>query len=291
MKQKVKTKMKDVIKTAYKKGYLNNLYKVFYLNSTKNYFFNSHYHDFYKIVITLDGSADYFIEGKKYQLQKNDILFIQPGDIHKVRYNSSYERLIIYISVSFFEKYNISNDEPLQQIFDTVYKHNTNLLHCKSKEITDLIMALKLNTLSFEFNSELLTRCSLISMLIQLERYIQHEAGAFALNEVYSSNQTIIRVLEYINNNLKNKLTVDIIAEHFYLSPSYLMHLFKKETGLTIISYIQRKKIFLASRFINDGKSLSEACYLSGFKDYTSFYRVFKKYYKVTPATYFKNKK
>lgn len=66
-----------------KKGYLHQHFRIFHLkdNSLKDIPF--HYHDFHKLILFLDGEAQYIIEGKTYPLKNRDILFVSAGEIHR----------------------------------------------------------------------------------------------------------------------------------------------------------------------------------------------------------------
>jgi AraC-like DNA-binding protein len=61
------------------------------------------------------------------------------------------------------------------------------------------------------------------------------------------------------------------------------MHFFKSETGYTIGNYITEKRLLLAKNLVSSGSSITEACYNSGFKNYSTFSRAFKKAYHTIP--------
>ena len=69
------------------------------------------------------------------------------------------------------------------------------------------------------------------------------------------------------------------------MHPSWMMHLFKRETGYTIGKYISEKRLYLANQYIQKGKPLTEVCYLTGFKSYGAFYYAYKKRYGVSPKS------
>ena len=65
----------------YKKvGYLTTDFKMFHLKDEEMRTFHYHYHDFHKILILLNGDVTYCIEGRSYDLKKNDIVLVcTPG--------------------------------------------------------------------------------------------------------------------------------------------------------------------------------------------------------------------
>jgi len=92
-------------------------------------------------------------------------------------------------------------------------------------------------------------------------------------------NPKIIDILHFINDNLASDLSIDRIAETFYLSKYYMMRLFKQETGYTIGNYISSKRLLLAKELLLSGTSAAEACYDCGYKDYSTFSRAYKSFF------------
>ena len=62
-------------------GYLHDNFRIFHLSDTAQKEFSYHYHDFNKILILLNGNVTYTIEGRSYELQKNDIIFVNAGEV------------------------------------------------------------------------------------------------------------------------------------------------------------------------------------------------------------------
>ena len=91
--------------------------------------------------------------------------------------------------------------------------------------------------------------------------------------------------LEYINAHLCETLSTKSIAEALFIDKSYLCREFKRNTGATINQYISRKRIILAIQLIENGVSCTDACYQSGFGNYSSFYKYYRKYTEKTPGT------
>lgn len=118
------------------------------------------------------------------------------------------------------------------------------------------------------------------SILIEI-LYIINKTVAFANPEI--KKKPIDNIISYINENYTKKITLDILSEKFYISKYHLCRIFKETTGLTVLEYIRRKRILYANELINSGYSMNEASFLSGFNDYSSYYRTKKsaKYKKV----------
>jgi AraC-like DNA-binding protein len=107
------------------------------------------------------------------------------------------------------------------------------------------------------------------------------------LNDIeYDENIGVI--LDYINENISEELSIDNLANKFYLSKYYLMHKFKKQTGYTVHNYILQKRLIMSNSLIKSGKSITQVCAECGFCDYSTFFRAFKKMFGVSPKEHYK---
>lgn len=100
-------------------------------------------------------------------------------------------------------------------------------------------------------------------------------------------SKSIVQCMEYIYNHINRRITVQDLAEHTGLSPSYLSRLFKKELGISISDYILEKKIEKAQNFLKySDYSLIEIANYLAFSSQSHFIQAFKKMVGVTPKKY-----
>ena len=120
----------------------------------------------------------------------------------------------------------------------------------------------------------------LSEILMGLSQSISH-------TEAESHEKSVIKeILRYLEYNFTERISIDMLSSHFYISKYYLMRQFKKETGYTIHNYILKKRINYACCLIVNGISPSEACYQSGFTDYSLFFKAFTKTTGFSPSQY-----
>ncbi len=273
------------MKSYEKYGYLKNDFEIFYLNNSLTIEPQHHYHDFFKVFIFLEGNISYFVEGKTYHLNPMDIILISPGEIHTpiLNDNKGYERLIFYISHSFFENYK-KEGYNLSECFFKTNDYSTNLIipdASTNNRLLQNINDLKNTFITQEYASTLYREIMFMEFIINLNRSVLKNDITY--QNATTSNKKVLSIIEYINQNLTNDITIDKISNDFFLNRSYLMHLFKKETGHTLGNYIAEKRLFAAKKMISEGTPLTEACFKSGFKNYVSFYRAYKSKYKLSP--------
>lgn len=268
-----------------KTGYLNNDFKMFHIVDSKKREFDFHYHDFNKIIIFISGNINYFIEGKNYSLQPYDVVLVNAGEIHRpsILDATEYERIIIYVSTQFLNSYK-QEDYDLNYCFERAKKEHSNVLRIHSIDKSKLYQVCQELEHSFhdnEYANELYQKILFLEFMIQLNR----TAISNHINYLDSVNGStkLIPIIEYINEHLTEELTIDILASKFYLNRYYLMHFFKEETGYTIGNYISEKRLLLAKNLVQNGSSITEACFHSGFKNYSTFLRAFKKKFRTIP--------
>ena len=265
-----------------KRGYLKENYRIFNIKDKCSGTFEFHYHEFDKIVMFISGNVTYIIEGKEYTLQPYDILLVRHGDIHKPVIDSSaeYERAIIWLDNEFLKKYS------LDSCFDAAKEKGLSLLRLSAEKRNRIFSLLSdfTNESKEDFSNALMEDSLLAQIIILISRAVFNGSNTAQ----YKSDKHIDMVLEYINKNLFSALTVDKIAGEFYISRYYLMHKFKKITGKTIFEYIQSKRLLYAAALLKNEVSAKEACFESGYNDYSVFLKAFKKEFGTTPSAYIK---
>ncbi len=269
-----------------KRGYLNSDFRLFHLTDTKKQDFEYHYHDFDKIIIFIRGSVTYRIEGCTYQLKPYDILLVGHNDIHKPDIDSSvpYERIIVYLSPGFLLAYR-SDSYDLSTCFQKSKELHSHVLRIYSMEKSDLYRTLA--NLEYACTHEGYAR-DLYCQVVFLEFMIQLNRASLDNRVQYlppvTGDRRILIIMDYINSHLTEEITVDTIAEACYISRYHLMHLFKGETGYTLFDYITEKRLAMARDLLKSGTPVTEACFRSGFKNYSTFFRAYKKHFHVSPS-------
>ena len=100
-------------------------------------------------------------------------------------------------------------------------------------------------------------------------------------------SRQIVECIDYIYEHLHTRITIDALATHVELNPSYLSRLFKKEVGISISNYIQNQKIATAKNMlIYSDYSLSQISSTLAFPSQSYFAEIFKKKTGLTPSEY-----
>lgn len=268
-----------------KTGYLHDNFRIFHLKDTSQKEFSYHYHDFNKILILLNGDITYTIEGRSYDLQVNDIVFVKAGEVHKpvINSNTPYERIIIYVSPDYLVSHQRDNAD-LNTCFHQAHKEQSHVFRMKSfssSRLNNCIKRLESSLDDKDFANELYHEILFLEFMIELNRAAIGNAVSYLSNT--ASNQTVLAIIEYLNTHLTENICIDTLAETFFLSRYYLMHIFKEETGYSIGNYLATKRLLLAKDMIASGKPVTEVCFACGYKNYSTFSRAYKKSFGKAP--------
>ena len=106
-----------------------------------------------------------------------------------------------------------------------------------------------------------------------------------------SSAEIVKKVKAYVKEHLSEEISMEDIAEVIFLNPQYMVRLFKKQEGISILEYITNERIHLATELLsNTDDSVYQIAGLVGYPNYSYFGRVFKKVMGYTPQEYKKLK-
>ncbi len=267
------------------KGYLNQDFKFFHIRNREQFDIPYHYHDFHKLILVLSGNIRYLIEGREYELLPFDFVLVNRDLIHKPSSsendNSEYDRIILYLSDGFLSEYGLLDS------FNKAKEMESFVVRFPGDVSTDIFEQFSrieedIKKEKDEYAGELLTRIDVLRALISFNRACIKEDFGFKPEARY--NRKVIELISYISENLSEDLSIDFLADHFYMSKYHMMRIFKNETGYSIHQYISEKRILLARNLIMSGVPATTACLECGFKDYSSFSRAFKNQLGIIPS-------
>ena len=245
--------------------------------------FQLHTHnDTYEILIFIDVNAVCLVEGSVYPLKSHDIVFMNPMEFHRVKHNknASYSRFLLMIEKKFFAD---NNCFEYKNIFDLRKLGENNLIPAEYTEKSGIYNTLfQIKSYIEDGADEKVISCKFIEILYLINKFMPkgHE----------EKKANIAPIISYINENLSMPLTAETLSKHFFINKSYLCRAFKKHTGFTISSYINKKRLVLVKQLYQNGKTLTQSCIESGFSNYSTFYKLYMKEYGIPPRQDLKEK-
>lgn len=95
------------------------------------------------------------------------------------------------------------------------------------------------------------------------------------------------KVIQYIEENLDEELTLDTISKHIGYSKFHLNRIFTEETGSTMHKFIQSKRLTLAAdKLTQTNTAIAQIALEAGYHSQQSFTLAFRQIYHYPPHTY-----
>ena len=264
------------------RGYLKEPFRLFHLADSRRERIEYHYHTFHKVIILLAGKAGYAIEGERYDLSPGDFVLVGRGSIHRpeVAEDDFYERMILYIDPAYLTSLSTEDCDlescfrQAQTAFRYVYRDEG------GSRVRQLFETLARTSREGGYGAVLLERAQFLELMVEVNRVCRggHQVQAAA------GDRKVVALLQYLNLHLTEELSIDQLAERFYISKYHMMRRFRQETGYSIHGYLTEKRLLLAQRLLAQGVSPSEAGERAGYQDYSTFSRAYKKHFGRGPS-------
>ena len=264
-------------------------FEVFHYREPRPNTVEVHHHDFYEVYYLLRGEVEYWVDGRIIRMCPGDLLLINPMELHRPILEGkeqAYERIVLWINKEYLENLT-DNDIRLSGCFETDLPGHTHLIRLAGSErsaLTARMSELVREYYSTDFGSAWSAYGMFLQFMVQLNRMARHTQPQ--QEESQQLSVLVQQTLGYITDHLSEPMTVENIADLFYVSKYYLSHTFTREVGVSVYRYIMLRRLLLARQLLLAGESAGQVCRNCGFSEYTSFYRAFKSEYGINPREF-----
>jgi AraC-like DNA-binding protein len=257
------------------------------------------HHDDISISYTSTYSLKYVIEGTKYynfdnqdiKITKNQYLIINNNSCITTEAKRGTKGLSFFLSpklISEIYKYHTSDTSQLE-FLEVAQKKSNNEIGFLLDKITHLY---EHNQLDFNRQMDnLFIRIS--EAIVQEQTNIDTNFGALKIvkhNTKKELFKSISVAKEYLNDNLSEDISLDIMSRDIGISKYYLHRLFTEINGNTPLGYLTSVRLEKAKNRLRYSKdSIFEIAIECGFDTTSYFSNVFKKHIGSTPSQYRKN--
>jgi YesN/AraC family two-component response regulator len=254
-----------------------------------------HFHKEYELYYLLEGERYYFIDRQTYHVKKGSIVFVDQNQIHKTvgASNFYHDRILIQISdevmkTLFHVLGNMDMSSVLPGCFGVLELNESGQQYIE-QVLFDIIDEMKLKRTGYEY----IVKAKVTELLVFIMRCKKGEYTTFQVETVKTEkHKKVHEIAEFVNLNYKNKLSLDDISKHFYVSKSYLSRIYKEVTGFTVNEYINIVRIKKAKLLLEStDKPITEVAEAVGYDSITYFEKVFKTYMETSPLKYRKSYK
>lgn len=240
-----------------------------------------HIHDDYEILCVASGNVGYTVEGSAYDLPPGCVVIMKSAEMHKlvVHGEEKYERYIINFKPEVLYRYGF--DRSILDAFLLRSVGDKNLyLPEDFNGIEPLGIFRQISAGLTRVSGEMLIVSNLSALLCAINT-VFYRGNDIRKNDSDSYEKSVI---SYINEHLLEDKSLSMLSEEMHVSVSQLNRIFHKMTGTSVYNYMLTKRLVYAQGMIYRGESATNACQSCGFRDYSSFFRLYKKHFGKAPT-------
>ena len=247
-----------------------------------------HRHTFFELVYVLKGTATHWMGQESTLLRAGDYFIIDPGSEHCYKDTKDFE----IINCLFLSQYidralgdcpslsSLLSNQVLRFGVPVDIKAADRILHDEDKSVGKLIRQMENEYVQQNVGYMELLRCYLTQVLVLAVRASENAERSRVRHRATAS------VVEYLQQNYAQPLSLDAISSRFGYTPQYLSSLFHKDTGTTIQDFLQRLRVEEACKRMDSNLSLTELAQAVGYNDTKHFSKIFRKHKGVSPREY-----
>ncbi|MPM47901.1 HTH-type transcriptional activator RhaR [bioreactor metagenome] len=260
-------------------------YVASHLTEQNSYQRTLHFHDINEILFSLNSECSFFLGSNSFKISRGIMILIPEGTIHR-KFNPSnmiVDTYTIHYPTSLLSAYSTPNTNLMR-----IYGSNAACVQLPDDKI-------ELATRLFEgclvsddssFGCDLRRNMRLLDIL--LEFYPYFDDGAKHTVSKSEESPFVADLIQYIQSHLTEHMSLDQLANEFFTSKYNLCRIFKKETGFTIVEYINSNRIRLACSILREEKQGYDVGNRVGFSNRSHFIRTFQQLTGTTPGGYAK---
>ena len=280
--------------TYVKEAFDNNLYRVKHISGIEvDDSANPAYQGNGMLIFSyyVKGSGSIVIDRTRYEMSGGELFIMKPTEFfrHKIDDNCFCERIVLTIYPQIFKNF----PSNYSAVLSPFLKRKNGEKNCIPCHIVNEYHLDKLFLELFEHSKEnsetesILAFSKVLEILVETNKIITQVLTADEGNIIRNSN--VDDILKYLNSNYTKDISITDVANQFNLDRSYISRLFKAQTGMSMWDYVIMRRIYLFNYLIEDSNSLEETAYRVGFKNYSNFYRLYKKHMLMSPIEFKKS--
>ena len=267
---------------------LSRDFEIYYYSDLHFQSVGRHSHDYYEFYFFVEGAVSMELGDRCYPLLQGDVIVVPPGVQHRALLSDPtvpYRRFVFWISRDYVDALHKQSSD-YTYLTRRAEAANGRLWHFDVLTFNTLrgeLFALLDELHADRFGKQTQINLNICNLLLRLNRLAHEQTHRPTKKESVSTYEAITA---FIDTHLEEPLSLDRIAQEFYLSKYYISHLFQQSVGLSVHRYLSKKRLAACAAAIRSGAKVTEVCRTYGFGDYTGFYRAFRKEYGMSPSDY-----
>lgn len=242
-----------------------------------------HFHEDIEILLCLSEGGDFFIDKELFPLHWGALFLINEATLHKSTASESYKRYVLHIPLGLLQDLSLPKSDFIACLRDA--GHCVLLDKARANELIELFENLE-RPQGDSFGSDMQDMITLLSLLLKV--FASFETGGRGKVKINPEFERISPILKYIEANLSQPLTLDMVAASCFMNKYHMCHLFKSVTGFSVMEYIIHCRVLKSRELLRKGMRVQEAGEAVGFRNNEHFIRTFGALTGVSPKRYAK---
>ncbi len=248
-----------------------------------------HYHNYFEVYYLLSGRCRFLLKDSVYHLEKGDLVFVAPRELHHSLYypNSTCEIYTLYFKKEHLDINTLQDWIPTQS-FLALHSFMGSIPTLYQDTFQEQLARMQSENAFADEYSNAFLGCYLQEIILFLIRHsVLNEKEPEMLN---SKDEAILIATKYIYKNFRQPLTLETVSNVASLSPTYFSKKFKQVTGMGFKQYLNSVRLkFAQAALLNTTNSITDIALEYGFNDSNYFKDIFKKTYGKSPREFRKN--
>ncbi|WP_168122061.1 AraC family transcriptional regulator [Paenibacillus sp. HB172176] len=261
--------------------------RVFKSQRTPPSYTDWHYHKQLELLLVLDGEIDVYLNDSHIRLGSGDVCMIGTSELHRDISLTALDYIVLQFDLEpFFDHSSIpymrffsEKHLPLSRI-NYIYQENLEVREETAACISRILEEATNKETGYELAVSILIKQILLVLL-------RNDTRGFLVAQDNFDKFRLKPVLDYIEDNLTERIQVEDACKIANMSYYYFVKFFKKTIGLSFTEYVNYQKIKRAERILlTKDLSISEVGEKIGMPNMAHFYKMFKKYNDCSPKQF-----
>jgi AraC-like DNA-binding protein len=133
---------------------------------------------------------------------------------------------------------------------------------------------------------QLITLLQVFQKLAESNEAVDLKARPIANASIFKEQERMHKIYHHIETNYQQQIDVNEVARLSHLTTAAFCRYFKKSTHLTFTDFLNQYRVNQAKKLLMQNKTVTEACYQSGFENLSHFNKTFKKFARENPTAF-----
>lgn len=250
-----------------------------------------HIHSEFELLLVHSEGMHAVINERRYELKPNTLLLFNDMDLHHIRMRrgGANDRHMLYFKPEYIQALSTAHTNLLECFLFRPF-NDANLLPLTPRQAQRLSEGMdELAALAAQeqkpYGHDLKVKLLMAEMLLEVNRLYRsvHGMGESAGTGRYG---LVYSIIGFLHAHYQEELSLDELAQRFYVNKYSLCSLFREATGTTPNQYLIQCRLLKAKELLINGLPVESVCVQAGYNNLSHFSRAFKQHVGISPKQF-----